>query len=137
MIRALVAWGQGKIIFVSTMTAAAVVTAFGLAPPSHADDDPDSDAIFSNGLANQGLEFNFPLEKYQGQRYCRSVMDGKSPIDAIHDLMRNGEYSFDVANGITSSAMVAYCECAVLAADGLHADPSLCRPFELAYRRGN
>ena len=116
--------------------AAIAVAAVGLAAPSHADDDPASDETFSRLLANEGLLFNFPLEKYQGQRYCTSVIDGDTPVDATKELMRNGSYSWDVANGITSAAMVAYCECTVSAREGVPVQQDLCRPFELDYRRG-
>ena len=118
------------------IAAAIAVAAVGLAAPSNADnDDPASDETFGRLLEDDGLLFNFPLEKYQGQRYCRSVIEGDTPLDATKELMRNGSYSFDVANGITSAAMVAYCECTVSARDGVHADPILCRPFELNYGR--
>jgi hypothetical protein len=102
----------------------------GVAAPANADND--SDQIFSHALAHKGLLFNFPLEKYQGQRYCQSVMQGEASLDAVEELMRDGSYSFDVANWITSSAMSAYCLCAVSAQEGVHADPSICRPFELS-----
>jgi hypothetical protein len=119
------------------IAAAIAVAAVGLAAPSHADtDDPESDATFARLLDNEGILFNFRLEKYQGQRYCRSVIDGDTPVDATQDLMRNGSYSWDVANGITSAAMVAYCECTVSEREGVHANPTLCRPFELNYRSG-
>lgn len=127
-------------MFTSVLARAAAVAAVatvGLAAPSHADDDYDSDQTFSRLLARSGLLFNFPLEKHEGQRYCESVIDGESPLDAVQDLVRNGAYSFDVANGITSAAMVAYCECTVSAREGVQADPSLCRPFELNYPREN
>lgn len=117
--------------------AAAAITAAAaaLAAPSHADDDPGSDAIFSQGLDHEGLLFNFRLEKYQGQRYCESIIDGATPLDAVHDLERDGAYSFDVANGITSAASVAYCTCASDAREGIPVRQELCRPFELDYLR--
>jgi hypothetical protein len=120
------------------LSAAASLTLVGPVAPAYADadDDPASDATFSNGLAHMGVLFNFILEKRQGQRYCEDVIGGEAPLDATNDLVRFGAYSFDVANAITSSAMVAYCECAVMAAEGLHVYPNLCRPFELA-RRGD
>jgi predicted secreted protein len=95
------------------LTAAAIAgVAVGQAAPSRADnDDPESDATFARLLDHSGVLFNFRLEKYQGQRYCRSVIDGRRPNDAIQELMRTGSYSFDVAVGITSAASVAYCNC--------------------------
>jgi hypothetical protein len=106
-----------------------------LAAPSYADDDFESDQTFSRGLEHAGVLFNFNLQKRQGLRYCRDVIDGQGTLDATHDLMRNGAYSFDVANGISSAAMIAYCTCSVMARQGIDADPILCRPFELAYLR--
>ncbi|BBY28138.1 hypothetical protein GCM10023114_58200 [Mycolicibacterium sediminis] len=118
-------------------TFVAAVVAVAMAAPSHADDDYESDQSFSRGLDYAGVLFNFNLEKRQGQRYCRAVVDGSDTLDATYDLMRDGAYSFDVANGISSAAMVAYCTCSVMARQGLDADPILCRPYELAYLREN
>jgi hypothetical protein len=125
-------------MFESVLASAAVaaVAMVGLAAPSHADDDA-SGHTFSHGRAQMGVLFNFPLEKREGQSYRESVIDGEAPLEATQDLMRNGAYSFDVANGITSAAMVACCECAVSAREGVSADPILCRPFELDYQRQN
>lgn len=121
-------------VFVVAVAIAAA--AIGLAAPSHADtDDPESDATFARLLDGSGVLFNFRLEKYQGQRYCGSVIEGDTPLDATQELMRDGSYSFDVANAISSAAMVAYCECTVSERDGVRANPSLCRPFELNYGR--
>lgn len=117
--------------------AIAGVAAVVMAAPSYADDDLESDQTFSRGLDHAGVLFNFNLEKRQGQRFCESVIDGNAPLDATYDLMRNGAYSFDVANGITSAAMVAYCTCAVMTAQGISVDPIMCKPFELAYQREN
>ncbi len=121
-----------KVIGTATILA---VMAMGLAAPCHADDDPDSDRTFAMLLDNHGVLFNFRLERLEGQQYCESVIDGQSPLDATHDLMRDGDYSFDVANAITSAADVAYCLCASDTGNGISAPPSLCRPFELNYRR--
>jgi hypothetical protein len=119
------------------IAAAAILAglAVGVAAPSHADDDPASDETFSRLLDHGGVLFNFPLEKYQGQRFCKSIIDGESILDAIYDLMRYGAYSFDVANGIASSASEAYCFCAFDARDGIPVHQQLCRPFELNYQR--
>jgi hypothetical protein len=113
-----------------------VVLTIGLGAPAHADtdDDPASDATFDNGLAHMGVLFSFNLQKHQGQRLCEDVIGGESPLDAIYDLMRDGGYSFDVVNAISSSASVAYCECAFSVTDGMPVYPQLCRPFELARR---
>ena len=120
----------------SLIAAAIAVAAVGLAAPSHADnDDPASDELFSRLLDEEGLLFNFRLEKYQGQRYCESIIDGEATLDATRDLMRNGSYSFDVANGISSAASTAYCDCAFAARNGLPVHQNICRPFELNYGR--
>ncbi len=109
------------------------VPTVGLAAPAYADLDPD--ATYAQLLASDGVLFNFQLEKYQGQRLCKSLIDGQSTLSAIGDLMDMGSYSFDVANSIASSATVAYCECASSRAEGVRVIPSLCSPFELAYMR--
>ncbi|WP_082951299.1 DUF732 domain-containing protein [Mycobacterium mantenii] len=124
---------SSRAVFV--VAAAIAATAIGLAAPSHADDDPASDETFGRLLDDSGLLFNFRLEKYQGQRYCESIIDGQTPLDAIHDLMRDGAYSFDIANGITSAAGVAYCTCAFDTREGIPVRQDLCRPFELNYGR--
>lgn len=123
---------QARGISLSTFGRAAAVV---LAAPSYADDDFESAQTFSRLLDGGGVLFKFNLEKREGQSYCESVIDGQSPLDATEDLARDGAYSFDVANGITSAAMVAYCECSVSAAEGVPVSGSLCRPLELDYRR--
>ena len=122
-----------RAVLVAAVAIAAAAT--GLAAPSRADDDPGSDELFSRLLDEDGLLFNFRLEKHQGQRFCESIIDGEAPLDATHDLMRDGAYSFDVANGIASSASEAYCFCAFDARDGIPVHQQLCRPFELNYQR--
>jgi hypothetical protein len=95
------------------------------------------DQMFARLLDRKGLLYNFALEKYQGQRYCKDVIDGSlTPHEAVNDLMDAGGYSFDVANVITSAAMVAYCTCSVSVAQGVSPNPALCRQFETAYRNG-
>lgn len=113
----------------------AALASLGIAPSAHGDDDYESDQTFSRGLAEYGLLSEFGLKKHQGQRYCKSLIDGESNVDAISDLMRYGDYSLDAATAIASSAMVAYCMCAFNVAVGIPPIPSLCRPFELGYRR--
>jgi hypothetical protein len=121
----------GELLGVGAGITVAMLT---LAAPSHADDG-ESDQTFRRLLDHEGLLFNYPIEKYQGQRYCEAVIDGDQPIDATNDLARDGAYSFDIANGISSAAMVAYCTCADSAREGIPADPILCKPFELEYQR--
>ena len=108
--------------------------AVGVATPANADDDPASDAEFGRLLDRVGVLFNFNLEKRQGQRFCESIIAGNDPRDATRDLMQSGGYPFDVANGITSSAAVAYCTCTFSARQGLNT-PLYCSPFELSYGR--
>jgi hypothetical protein len=111
-----------------------IVAALAAAPAAHADDP--GDGLFAMLLKNDGLLFNLPLEKYQGQRYCRSVIDGEKPYQATDDLVRDGGYSRDVAFGITFAAGLAYCHCADNAADGIAVPSTQCSPYEVNYRRG-
>ena len=97
--------GIAALIIVGAMTIG--ISLAGTAPANADIDDATGDVIFRASLANQGLLFNFPLEKYQGWGSCQSIIDGTKPLDAIYDLMRDGGYSFDVANGMTSSASIA------------------------------
>jgi hypothetical protein len=91
---------------------AIAITLLGLATPARADPtfDPDSqDVVFRSMLDESGVLFNFNLEKYQGKRACEDLRKGEDHLDVIYDLMRDGAYSFDVANGIVAAAYVAYC----------------------------
>jgi hypothetical protein len=103
------------------------------AAPANADDDAASDQAFSRLLSSYSQLFNFDLEKSQGQQYCKHVIDGEAYMDATHELMRTGSYTFDVANVISSAADQTYCYCA---REGIPVLPGgICRPFELAYVR--
>ena len=116
---------------------AATVISLGGAAPANADgpifDDGTSDVTFRASLTNQGLLFNFPLEKYQGQRFCQSIIDGDRPLKAYDDLARDGGYSPDVATGIGVAASIAYCDCTYSAVEtpGSPFYPNLCSSFEL------
>jgi len=92
----------------------AIAISLVLATPAHADPTPtfnpsDPDSLFAYALNQSGLLFNFPLEKLQGQRACHDYAAGDTSVQVIHNLMDKGSYSFDVANGIFSAAMAAYC----------------------------
>jgi hypothetical protein len=88
-------------------------------------------------LDHSGVLTSFNLQKRQGQRYCRDVIGGEKPLEAIQDLRDSGDYSFDVANGIASAAGTVYCLCANYTA--LIGKPSNgpCSGFETAYRNGD
>jgi hypothetical protein len=89
---------------------AIVAAVVGLAAPAHADPTPtpDQDATFQRALAQDGIPFN-GITKAEGLRVCRQIEDGKTPMDAIHDLMQYGGYPFDVANHMSVDARDAYC----------------------------
>lgn len=127
-----------RVLTSATMIAAAATSVL-FAAPALADPEVENseDESFLRGLDESGVLFNFNLEKYQGQRYCAAVIDGVEPLDALYDLMRSGDYSFDEANAITASAMVAYCRCSVLEAEGIQFDVNLCQQWETNYRRGD
>jgi hypothetical protein len=114
------------------------VAGMGLAATAGADDDDTvSDEMFSKLLSDDGLLFNFPLEKHEGQRWCEAVIGGESRVQASQDLQSNGAYSWDVAEGIGAAAGVSYCMCASSAAiTGDPGPPSSCSSFEKRYRRG-
>ena len=108
------------------------------AAPAEADPDIENaeDQSFMELLDQQGVLFSFNLEKYQGQRYCKDIIDGVDSLAAKEDLMRDGGYSFDVANAIGSAAAVAYCWCALRESIGATPWPaSQCSEFENNYRR--
>jgi len=114
------------------------ILSISLAAMAHADPDIENaeDQSFMELLDESGVLFSFNLEKHQGQRYCRDIIDGANDMDAIHDLMRNGGYSFDVANAISSAATAAYCWCAVRESIGAAPWPdNQCNEFENTYRR--
>jgi hypothetical protein len=117
----------------------AAVAALALIVPATAAADPNvltpEDQSFMQLLDSNGLLFNFKLQRYQGQRYCREVMDGESSLEAKESLMRDGAYSFDVANGIGSTAGVAYCLCASSIAMIGSPYPGQCSQWETAYAR--
>jgi hypothetical protein len=52
---------------------------------------------------------NFPLVRAQGLLACQRLDNGLEAIDTVHLLQAEGPYSFDVANSITSAAVVIYC----------------------------
>jgi hypothetical protein len=81
-----------------------------LAAPAKADPTPtpDQDATFQRDLARDGIPFN-RITKAEGVRVCEQIAEGKTPIDAIHDLMQHGGYPFDVANHMSVDAGIAYC----------------------------
>lgn len=121
----------------SALLVGAAVLILGAAAPANADapffDDATSDITFRASLTDQGLLFNFPLEKYQGQRFCQSIIDGERPLKAYDDLASNGGYSPDVATGIGVAASIAYCDCTYSAVEtpGSPPHPDLCSSFEL------
>jgi hypothetical protein len=118
---------------ISGLAVAIAAVRIASASPANADgiDDATSDVIFRAGLTDLGVLFNFPLEKRQGQRYCQALIDGAKPLDAVYDLMRDGGYPFDIANGITSAASIAYCECTDSALNGNPVHLRVCSSFEL------
>jgi hypothetical protein len=61
-------------------------------------------------------------------------MEGQSSLEALDEMMRFGDYSFDEANAIGAAASTAYCYCAWDAANGFPVNPQMCRPFETNYR---
>jgi hypothetical protein len=85
-----------------------VAAVVGLAAPAHADPTADQDATFQRNLAQDGIPFN-GITKAEGVRVCGQIAEGKTPIDAIHDLMQYGGYPFDVANHMSVDAGIAYC----------------------------
>ncbi|MDQ1249242.1 MAG: hypothetical protein QG597_3616, partial [Actinomycetota bacterium] len=95
--------------------AAALAALLLWAAPAEAGPDVENaeDQSFMELLDQQGVLFSFNLEKYQGQWYCRDVIDGVDSYEATENLMRDGGYSHDVANSITSAAGAVYCFCAI------------------------
>lgn len=131
------------------LTTAAAVIAFAasiISPPTASADEPDygtpeyADRIFTNLLEADGLLFNFPLEKMQGQRYCEFIIRENtwSSMAGLYQLMDLGGYSFDVANNISQAAGMAYCPCAnqynITGGSNL-SNLSSCGLFELDYAR--
>lgn len=68
--------------------------------------EAEQDETFSQLLSSDGTLFNFNLQKMQAKRACDREAYG---LDAVQLLMRDGGYSFDVANSIVSAGSVAYC----------------------------
>lgn len=90
------------------LAVASAAVAVGLAAPAHAD-DPDSS--FADLLDQHGVLFNFRLEKWQGQRACDELQSGQgwNGKAAVHDLQRDGGYTWDTALQIVSAAITVYC----------------------------
>jgi hypothetical protein len=123
---------------VAFLAAATTAVAVSLLPAPTAAAAPDiqnaEDQTYMRLLDRSGVLFSFNLQKRQGQRYCKDVIDGATSLEAKEDLMELGGYSFDVANAIGSSAGVAYCICADGAAMGVPY-PGQCNQFETNYRQ--
>jgi hypothetical protein len=101
---------EGALATVGAVAAIVTGAVVGLATPAHADTTTArQDETFQRLLAGDGVLFSFPLQKKQGLRACGQEDYGMSGLDAVYQLMRDGSYSFDVANPIVSSAEVAYC----------------------------
>jgi hypothetical protein len=120
---------------------AAATTALALSTPAQAYPQVDNteDQSFLRGLDRSGVLSNFNLQKSQGQQYCADVIEGATTLDATYKLMRDGGYSFDVANSISSAAGVSYCLCADFAAMGVESQfpGGMCSTFETNYRNPN
>lgn len=121
-----------------TRVALSALTVVGLliVPTAHAAPNIENaeDETFIRLLDGAGVLFSFNLQKRQGQRYCRDVIDGATSLEAKQDLMELGGYSFDVANSIGSAAAVAYCMCADGEAMGVPYTGQ-CNQFEINYRQ--
>jgi hypothetical protein len=96
---------------------ALIVVALAAAPVAYADPGAYSsqDETFFRLLtegsdANPGITVsNPPLVRAQGLLVCQRASQGMDTFDALHFLMSEGPYPFDVASDIASAAIVAYC----------------------------
>lgn len=52
---------------------------------------------------------NPQLMRAHGLLICELTDNGVSGLDAIHQLMAEGPYTFETANSISAAAKVAYC----------------------------
>jgi hypothetical protein len=99
----------------------------GAIAPAHADFDPYAfdmcpqiyntqaeidecqDKNFRMLLEDDGILFNFKLEKSEAKTVCGRLAAGMSGLHATYMLMDEGGYPWDVANSLASAGEVAYC----------------------------
>jgi hypothetical protein len=68
-------------------------------------DDFDAGGVTGEEIVNR----HWGLLRNQGLRACQLEDSGWRSLDVVYQLMREGPYIFDQANGIHSAAAVAYC----------------------------
>jgi len=118
-----------------TAVAALVALIFPASATANPGEITAEDQSFLDSLAKNGILYAPGLQIRQGQRWCEDVIGGSTDLDAVYELMRMGDYSFDEANVIHAAAAVNYCYCASSFSQIPLTDPS-CSPFETSYIGG-
>jgi hypothetical protein len=94
---------------------AALAIGLAGAPVAHAEGDSTFHRLLAKDFDAGGVtgeeivDRHWELLRSQGLRACQLEDNGWGSLDVIYQLMREGPYIFDQANGIHSAAAVAYC----------------------------